>query len=210
MQPYFFPYLGYYRLLSLADIFVVYDCVQFPRRGWVHRNRFTMNTGVTDWVTLPTIKGGRDETKISDLWFPQDSSEILLKQFSKTRIFGELQSNRNLFELVCETNGSVSDYLLRTLEYIKNELGLDAQVFRSSTLEIPKYLKGQDRILYIVTHLGGSTYVNLSGGKHLYNEYDFAENGIELKILDPYVGPQLSFLERILLEEKEDLLRELR
>jgi hypothetical protein len=39
MQPYFVPYAGYFRLFAASDLFVIYDCVQFPRRGWVHRNR---------------------------------------------------------------------------------------------------------------------------------------------------------------------------
>ena len=39
MQPYFVPYAGYFRLFAASDLFVIYDCVQFPRRGWVHRNK---------------------------------------------------------------------------------------------------------------------------------------------------------------------------
>ena len=181
----------------------------FHGEAGVHRNRFTMNSGATDWITLPTVKGGRDETKILDLTFPIDSSEILYDQFRRTRIFSHLQSNERLFELVFETRGSVSDYLLRTLEYTKIELGFNTKILKSSELEIPKSLKGQDKVLYIVSLLGGSTYINLSGGKHLYNSVEFEKNGIELEILEPYLGSQLSFLERIALEDKADLLLEL-
>ena len=53
MQPYFVPYAGYFRLFAAADVFVAYDCVQFPRRGWVHRNRLPTATGMSDWLTLP-------------------------------------------------------------------------------------------------------------------------------------------------------------
>jgi WbqC-like protein family len=52
MQPYFLPYAGYSRLFAATDLFVVYDCVQFPRRGWVHRNRL-VNTAGAERSSLP-------------------------------------------------------------------------------------------------------------------------------------------------------------
>ena len=57
MQPYFYPYAGYFRLFARADLFVVYDCVQFPRRGWVHRNRLTGADGQLQWLTLLLQQG---------------------------------------------------------------------------------------------------------------------------------------------------------
>src|SRR5437016_2188558 len=56
MQPYFLPYAGYFRLFAASDLFVIYDCVQFPRRGWVHRNRLTDARGLERWLTLPLEK----------------------------------------------------------------------------------------------------------------------------------------------------------
>ena len=53
MQPYFIPYAGYFRLFAASDLFVIYDCVQFPRRGWVHRNRLLDRSGKLRWLTLP-------------------------------------------------------------------------------------------------------------------------------------------------------------
>ena len=70
MQPYFFPYLGYLRLLRDVDYCCLND-VQFPRRGWVHRNRVTNNNGELDWLTLPIQKCERN-TLIKDLEFKQN------------------------------------------------------------------------------------------------------------------------------------------
>ena len=68
MQPYFFPYAGYFRLLAAADVFVIYDCVQFPRRGRVHRCEVTGLSGETQWLTLPLAHQPRD-VLIRDLAF---------------------------------------------------------------------------------------------------------------------------------------------
>ena len=68
MQPYFIPYAGYFRLFAASDLFVIYDCVQFPRRGWVHRNKMFGADGRECWLTLPLAKMPRD-VRIRDLSF---------------------------------------------------------------------------------------------------------------------------------------------
>ena len=55
MQPYLFPYIGYFQLLNATDIFVVYDNIQFTKKGWIHRNRILVN-GKASYVTLPLKK----------------------------------------------------------------------------------------------------------------------------------------------------------
>lgn len=209
MQPYFFPYLGYYQLLSLADVFVVFDCVQFPRSGWVHRNKFTMINGKVEWLTLPIIKGNRDSTHITDLRFSEKSSESMMIQFRRTRIFNDLKDNRELFELVFNHDDTVTSYLCSTLDYVKAKFGLNAQIIRSSSFSVPRDIKGQDRILFLLKELGGDTYINLSGGAKLYSKSEFEKNGMELRILNPYEGPKISMLERILCENHEELLQEI-
>lgn len=210
MQPYFFPYLGYIQLMDLADIFVVFDCVQFPRRGWVHRNQFNMKSGKVDWVTLPILKGGRDETRILDLRFVEKSSENLKSQLEKTEAFTNLKNNPTMYNLVLNTNTDVTSYLCLTLEYISHILELKTKFIRSSQMNIESNLKGQDRVLNILSKLGATTYFNLSGGAKLYSQDDFEKMNIELKILHPYHGSQISILERLLREDKEYLLSDLR
>ena len=79
MQPYFFPYAGYFRLLAQSDLFVIYDCVQFPRRGWVHRNKLPDIYGVTQWLTLPLLKASQD-VLIRDLQFPPDVRAVVAER----------------------------------------------------------------------------------------------------------------------------------
>src|SRR6188472_3168309 len=74
MQPYFIPYTGYFRLFAASDVFVIYDCVQFPRRGWVHRNKLIDASGAERWVTLPLVKVPQS-TLIKDLEFAPDAGE---------------------------------------------------------------------------------------------------------------------------------------
>lgn len=210
MQPYFFPYLGYFQLLHSVDIFIFFDCVQFPRRGWVHRNQFTMKNGVVDWLTLPIIKGSRDETRIMDLKFKENSAEILKSQFEKTQIFESFRNFPELYQLILDTREDVSSYLCSNVAFLCQKLGIEVQFLRSSLFDVPLELKGQDKILFILRELGAGTYLNLSGGAKLYSPRDFKRWGIDLQILDQYDGPKLSVLERFIKEGADSLREELR
>src|ERR1043165_6485184 len=74
MQPYFIPYAGYFRLFAASDLFVIYDCVQFPRRGWVHRNRLVDSFGNSRWLTLP-LQRAPQGVLIRNLKFPANARE---------------------------------------------------------------------------------------------------------------------------------------
>jgi len=52
MQPYFLPYIGYFQLINLCDKFVIYDDIQFTKRGWINRNRI-LARGQPLTVTIP-------------------------------------------------------------------------------------------------------------------------------------------------------------
>ena len=52
MQPYFFPYVGYFQLINTVDQFVFYDDVDFIKNGWVNRNRILVNNE-PKYITIP-------------------------------------------------------------------------------------------------------------------------------------------------------------
>ena len=74
IQPYFMPYAGYFRLFAAADEVVLYDCVQFPRRGRVHRNILPDSHANPRWLTLPLQKANMG-VKIQDLSFAEDAQQ---------------------------------------------------------------------------------------------------------------------------------------
>src|SRR5438067_13363723 len=82
MQPYFFPYAGYFRLLQAADRFVLLDCVQFPRRGRVHRTEVPGPAGAVEWLTLPLARQPRD-VLIRELRFAPDARAVLDRRLAR-------------------------------------------------------------------------------------------------------------------------------
>jgi hypothetical protein len=208
MQPYFLPYLGYFRLFAASDLFVIYDCVQFPRRGWVHRNRLLDASGAERWLTLP-LERAPQEVLIRDLRFAADASEIFAGRLRPFRLSATEPGHAEpIIAALRDIGGSPVDYIERLLEGVTTYLGLPWKIVRSTTLDVPASFRGQDRILEIASRLGARRYVNAPGGRDLYDEAAFAAAGIELTFLPDYAGPTTSILSRILHEKREDLARE--
>ena len=210
MQPYFVPYAGYFRLFAATDLFVIYDCVQFPRRGWLHRNQLPDARGRADWLTLPLAKAPRD-VLIRDLAFSEDAEALMnerLRHFSFPQdmnpAFSDFLANVSIF------GQSPVDYLTRQLEHTAALLGLPWRVLRSSSLAIGEEFRGQDRILEIIRRIGADRYVNAPGGRALYQAEVFAARGIELRFLTDYTGPNWSILWRLATEDAATIGAEIR
>jgi hypothetical protein len=206
MQPYFLPYAGYFRLLATTDLFVLYDCVQFPRRGWLHRNRLLDRSGEMDWLTLPLQKAPQD-TLIRDLVFRPSALRDLEAQFVRFPSLGS-PSAQSLVDQMRDMAGSPVDYIERLLRFAALELGLPWRTIRSSTLGVQPDLRGQDRILAIARMLGASTYVNPPGGRELYDASRFEAAGVELRFLPPHEGSFASIAERLAVDSRASIATE--
>jgi hypothetical protein len=210
MQPYLIPYAGYFRLFAASDLFVIYDCVQFARRGWVHRNRLLDASGAQRWLTLPLEKAPQD-VLIRDLRFAPDAAALLAQRL---RPFPSLararESVRPIVAALRNVQGHPVDYIERLLKCVVDQLGLPWNVIRSSTLDLPPALRGQHRILEIARQLGARRYVNAPGGRSLYDPVVFRNAGIDLCFLPEYQGPNASILDRMIGEDHDELARDIR
>lgn len=211
MQPYFFPYAGYFRLFAAADTVVMFDCVQFPRRGWVHRNRFTDARGNLDWLTLPLVKADRD-ARIEELRFPPDVRTRLEAAMHRFPLLERALKNEHplITRALDFPSGDVAAYLCGLVQHVTSILSIGKPMIRSSTLHIDPALRAQDRVIAILKALGGTSYVNPPGGRDLYDPASFAQAGIDLRFLPPYGAAIDSILTRLLTDPPEAVSREIR
>lgn len=209
MQPYFLPYAGYFRLFQATDLFVVYDCVQFMRRGWLHRNKLTNFENETMWFTLPLAKAPQD-IKINELSFVSDAETRMQEQMRK---FPLLTSKRYLESefnpLMQQFSCTVTHYITQLLKVVCDQLTIPFNIVYSSELNLPVELKGQDRIMAIAQHFKADTYINAPGGRALYDEKSFEKRRIRLQFLPNYNGSCESILQRILCENPAALKTEI-
>lgn len=206
MQPYLYPYAGYFRLLAEADVFVVYDCVQFPQRGRVHRCEVPGPAGAIEWLTLPLARRKR-ETRICDLAFAPGARDEFDRRLARlpwlTAGRGEAASAvRSHLHAPLE---SVVGYLEDGLRLVAGMLELHCSIVRSSGLAIDAARRGQDRIIAICRELGASEYINAPGGSALYDAGAFAAAGLTLEFLPDYRGRYRYLLPALLAESLEAL-----
>lgn len=194
MQPYFFPYAGYFRLFAAVDHFVIFDCVQFPRRGRVHRTQVPGPAGGIEWLTLPLARQPRD-VLIREIGFAADARARFDRRLERYPWLsaGSGPTAENVRDLLFGALGSAIDFLEAGLRLVVGELGLEAEISRSSELGLSPSLRGQDRVIAAATAVGATTYVNAPGGRSLYTPEPFERRGLELVFLSPYEGrfPQL-------------------
>lgn len=182
MQPYFFPYIGYWQLMNAVDKYVIYDDVTFIKNGWINRNRILIN-GQPSYFNLP-IKGASSYTLIKDVQVNQDKKlfdkllRTLQLSYSKAPYFTDVMPIiENIFD--CQEE-SLSKFIYYSFKLIAEYLDIKTEFILSSTLEKNNELKAQDKVIHICKLLKATDYYNAIGGQELYNFEDFEKNNIKL------------------------------
>lgn len=182
MQPYLFPYIGYFQLLNVVDVFVVYDDVNYIKKGFINRNSLLVN-GVGHPFTFPII-GASQNKKINELNFAEQSQKFiksLKNNYSKAPFF---EIVLELIEKIIDfKEKNVSGFLVNSLIKICNYLQISTKILVSSQLKIATNEKASSRIEAICKNFKATEYYNAIGGKSLYNREDFEKHGIKLQFL---------------------------
>ena len=184
MQPYFLPYLGYWQLLAAVDRFVVYDNIEYTKKGWINRNRF-LRHGADAPFTLP-LKKGSDFLDIRDRSLADDfNPATLLNPFRDAyRKAPHFEAVFPVVErIVTAAPKNLFDYLLHSLMATAAYLEIKTPIIVSSTVPIDHGLKSGDKVLAMCGALGANRYLNTVGGQTLYAPDAFAAAGVELKFI---------------------------
>lgn len=191
MQPYLFPYVGYFQLMHAVDAFVLLDDVAFIKKGWINRNRLLVK-GAAHLFTIP-LAGSSQNKRIKDLELHPDSrarQKLLATIRQEYRAAPEFAHVFPLIEQVLFKAGQdLTHTVLTSLELINTYVGLPVPILRSSALIQPDQAVGQARIIAICQRLGAHEYLNMLGGQSLYSAAEFARQGIQLRFLQPTLTP---------------------
>lgn len=187
MQPYLFPYIGYFQLMRAVDKFVILDDVTYITGGWINRNRILVN-GETLLFTVPITAASRNKL-IQDLEIADQRNwrDKLLKTialaYKKAPCFETVYPL--LERIIRYPSRTLVDYIGHSLLQLHGYLGLKTELVKTSRDYRNQDLKGQARILDICRRENAREYINAPGGAALYSTSGFAEAGISLKFLQP-------------------------
>lgn len=216
MQPYFFPYIGYFQLIHASDVFVLYDDVQY-KRGWINRNRILLN-GADRWLTYPVTQGSAtsaicNRTYVHGLRDREHLLHVLEEYYRYARYFD------SVYALVAKcleySDPGVASFNANLIRTVADYLGIQTEMHRSSDLSLPDNFRGQDRIIEICRRFSADTYVNPPGGTHLYSADVFDDYNMRLRFLNPVLRrysqgsanfvPALSIIDVMMFNSKDEI-----
>lgn len=186
MQPYLFPYIGYFQLVASVDRFVFYDDVNFIKNGWINRNRWLIN-GEVRYFTVP-LRDASPFRSIADIQtVPEDlwRRKLLESMRHAYRHAACYACVSDLVEsVVAAGHGSVAELAKASVQAVAGHLGMATQFVKSSSVYENRQLRGANRVIDICNQEQATHYFNLPGGRALYAESEFAAHGVQLHFVD--------------------------
>jgi hypothetical protein len=184
MQPYLFPYLGYFQLISAVDVFVLGDDLQYEKESWINRNRILIE-GKDKLITFP-LKKGNHCLKINERFLSDDFSKvsdkllrIIYNAYVKAPCFKKVFPF--IEEIIKFPESNLAKYAENSIRRIRDYLGITTTIIPASDLSIENVIDKQDRVIKTARKINAQVCINLIGGMNLYNQNFFREQGIELK-----------------------------
>ncbi len=217
MQPYFFPYIGYWQLLNAVDKYVIYDDVNYIKGGWINRNRILMN-GEAKYFNVQ-LKDASPNKKINEV-------EVSSDNVAKKKMLNALEMNYRkapyfndvfplLKDIILNETDNLAAYLIYSIKKVCEYLDIKTELIVSSTMEKNNALKGKEKVLHICELLGATEYYNAIGGRELYDYESFDEHHILLNFVKtkPIVYtqfkndfiPNLSIIDVMMFNSKEEI-----
>jgi hypothetical protein len=197
MQPYFFPYLGYFQLFQACDLFVVYDDVQYIKNGWINRNRILIN-GLPAYVTLPVLREPF-RLKINQRQYQIDSrilEKFLCKIEGAYRKAPHYDAVMPIIQsIMAYPDSNVAAFNTNLLKRLAAHLGFPVPIVEASKLDMEPNLSGEHRVIAVCRAVDASSYINPIGGIKLYSAEAFAHTGLGLTFLCPRPSEYKQFSE---------------
>lgn len=212
MQPYFFPYLGYFALMQHADVYILDDLAQYTAHGWMNRNRIQKPGGGWQYVTLP-VKKHPVRTPVCKIEPAAQPWQQML--WGRLSVYAHAPGYREvcalLHPLLEQSWPSLAAFNEASLRAVCARLGIRTPVYALSRLALPGYCppypKGENA-LAVCRALGGiKEYRNPPGGAAFYPRAPYAQAGVRL-VFEQWQGrpypcgkntwqPQLSVLDAL-------------
>ncbi len=185
MQPYFFPYIGYFQLINAVDKFIIYDDVNYINRGWINRNNILIN-GVASFIQIP-LSGASQNKLINEVKILNEAKwkikflRTIEQSYKKApffiAIYDLIQTQIN------KEHAHISGLNEVSTQAVCKYLGINTQIISGSSHYQNKHKSGQDRILDICKIENADHYINPIGGMELYDRELFDENKIKLNFI---------------------------
>ncbi len=218
MQPYLFPYLGYFQLIAISDVFVLGDDLQYVKGSWMNRNRVLVN-GQPKLITFP-LKKGRQAESVNQRWLCDDferEADALLRMLE--RCYAKAPQREQVLPLLRDIlhypERNLALFTENSIRRLCAYLDIETPIHCGSSLGLPARMEMQDRVIQICHRMDGELYLNPIGGLELYCPARFRADGLLLRFLrmddityaqfkHPFV-PSLSIIDVLMFNSRDEI-----
>lgn len=224
MQPYFFPYLGYFQLIHAVDEFVVYDSAQYIKGGWVNRNRILVKN-TPKIISLPLQKDRHcksiNQRGLAEGQWQHEKKKVLTtlhQTYAKAPFYNQAMP---VFEMCLSYEQlNLADFITFSLRHVAEYLSIRTPLVMASDMSVPDRPTAQAKVISMCQLAGADHYINSIGGRELYSSQAFKDNNLRLSFLRPGLPeypqfqqpfvPGLSIIDVMMFNAPSDIRRMLR
>lgn len=216
MQPYFFPYIGYFHLMKEVNVFVIADDLHYIKNGYINRNSILLNNEIFK-ITLQ-LNGASQNKLINEIEVGNNNSKLLetiRRAYKKAPYFNDVFPL--IEEIMLNEEKNLARFLGDSLMKISNYLNIEIEILYSSEIDKDNSLTYDDRIIDICKRLDMNCYINAIGGKVLYSKDTFMKQDLELYFINSHMSeykqfndnfiPNLSIIDLMMFNSKENLTK---
>lgn len=216
MQPYFFPYIGYFHLMQEVNVFVIADDLNYIKNGYINRNSILLNNE-TFKITLQ-LNGASQNKLINEIEVGNNNSKLLetiRRAYKKAPYFNDVFPL--IEDIMLNEEKNLARFLGDSLIKISNYLNIEVKILYSSEIDKDNSLTYDDRIIDICKRLDMNCYINAIGGKVLYSKDTFMKQNLELYFINSQISeykqfndnfiPNLSIIDLMMFNSKENLTK---
>lgn len=190
MQPYFFPYIGYFQLIAAVDRFILCDDVQYIRHGWINRNRILSSSLTVQYIIVPIARhGSREPIREVRVAGVEGWAVNILRQLEVYRKKAPYYDDvmQLLHTCIFNEEKDITLFNANCLQAVCNYIGLPFHTEITSRLQLDysQVKETEDWAITICRQLKADEYYNPPGGIHLYNKERFRENELTLHFVNP-------------------------
>ncbi len=220
MQPYVFPYLGYYQLVHSVDIFVFFNDVNYIKKGWINKNNILVGTGSYKF-TIPVKDASQNKPIcLIELSNYKEWKDKFLKTvescYKKAPFFS---AGFDLINTVLnQPTTFISELAERSIKEVAAYLNFKTMFEQSCDLAYNREaVNGQEKIVEICKLKGATSYINPANGRELYSKEEFKKKNIELYFIrmneisymqyskEKFI-PSLSIIDILMFNDKETIV----
>lgn len=188
MQPYFMPYIGYWQLIASVDIYVIYDDVNYIKKGWINRNNILVNNDKQMFTIA--LNGASQNKLINEITIADDFIKLrktIHMAYHKAPYYNDVMALLN--KIFSYKSSNLADFIANSIKLVCQNLDIQTKIIMSSDIEKNNSLKGQNKILEICKLLKADAYYNAIGGQELYDKDNFKAEGIDLHFIQTNLAP---------------------